>query len=221
MSPQLIDLLITSLLDTLLMVGVASAIAVLVGIPLGVILTVTARGNMLENQPVNHALGAVINATRSVPFVILMVAIIPFTRLVAQTSIGTTAAIVPLSVAAIPFMARIAENAMREVDPGLITAARAMGASPMQIIMKVLLPEALPGIIGSLTTTAIAVIGYTAMAGAVGGKGMGDLAIRMGYQSYDNVVMIATVVILVLIVIALQSAGTALARAVDHRAVSR
>ena len=122
MSPQLIDLLITSLLDTLLMVGVASAIAVVIGIPLGVTLTVTARGNMLENQPVNHVLGAIINATRSVPFVILMVAIIPFTRLVAQTSIGTTAAIVPLSVAAIPFMARIAENAMREVDPGLVTA---------------------------------------------------------------------------------------------------
>ena len=151
----------------------ASAIAVLIGIPLGVTLTVTARGAMLENQPVNHVLGAIINATRSVPFVILMVAIIPFTRLVAQTSIGTTAAIVPLSVAAIPFMARIAENAMREVDPG-VTAARAMGASPMQIIVKVLLPEALPGLIAATIVTIVSLIGYSAMAGAIGGGGLGD-----------------------------------------------
>lgn len=217
MSPQLIDLLITSLLDTLLMVGVASAIAVLVGIPLGVILTVTARGNMLENQPVNHALGAVINATRSVPFVILMVAIIPFTRLVAQTSIGTTAAIVPLSVAAIPFMARIAENAMREVDPGLITAARAMGASPMQIIMKVLLPEALPGLLLGLTLTLVGLVGYSAMVGAVGGGGLGDLGIRYGYQRFMPEVMAAVVVVLVLLVQAVQSAGEALARRADKR----
>ena len=217
MSPQLIDLLITSLLDTLLMVGVASAIAVLVGIPLGVILTVTARGNMLENQAVNHALGAVINATRSVPFVILMVAIIPFTRLVAQTSIGTTAAIVPLSVAAIPFMARIAENAMREVDPGLITAARAMGASPMQIIMKVLLPEALPGLIAATIVTVVSLIGYSAMAGAIGGGGLGDLAIRYGYQRFQSDVMAAVVIVLIVLVQAIQSLGDRFVRRMSHR----
>ena len=217
MSPQLIDLLITSLLDTLLMVGVASAIAVLVGIPLGVILTVTARGSMLENQPVNHALGAVINATRSVPFVILMVAIIPFTRLVAQTSIGTTAAIVPLSVAAIPFMARIAENAMREVDPGLITAARAMGASPMQIIMKVLLPEALPGLIAATIVTVVSLIGYSAMAGAIGGGGLGDLAIRYGYQRFQSDVMAAVVIVLIVLVQAIQSLGDRFVRRMSHR----
>lgn len=217
MSPQLIDLLITSLLDTLLMVGVASAIAVLVGIPLGVILTVTARGNMLENQPVNHALGAVINATRSVPFVILMVAIIPFTRLVAQTSIGTTAAIVPLSVAAIPFMARIAENAMREVDPGLITAARAMGASPMQIIMKVLLPEALPGLIAATLVTVVSLIGYSAMAGAIGGGGLGDLAIRYGYQRFQSDVMAAVVIVLIVLVQLIQSLGDRYVRRISHR----
>lgn len=216
MSPQLIDLLITSLLDTLLMVGVASAIAVLVGIPLGVILTVTARGNMLENQAVNHALGAVINATRSVPFVILMVAIIPFTRLVAQTSIGTTAAIVPLSVAAIPFMARIAENAMREVDPGLITAARAMGASPMQIIMKVLLPEALPGLIAATIVTVVSLIGYSAMAGAIGG-GLGDLAIRYGYQRFQSDVMAAVVIVLIVLVQLIQSLGDRYVRRISHR----
>ncbi len=217
MSPQLIDLLITSLLDTLLMVGVASAIAVLVGIPLGVILTVTARGNMLENQAVNHALGAVINATRSVPFVILMVAIIPFTRLVAQTSIGTTAAIVPLSVAAIPFMARIAENAMREVDPGLITAARAMGASPMQIIMKVLLPEALPGLIAATIVTVVSLIGYSAMAGAIGGGGLGDLAIRYGYQRFQSEVMAAVVIGLIVLVQLIQSLGDRYVRRISHR----
>ncbi|MCV6904535.1 MAG: ABC transporter permease [Achromobacter xylosoxidans] len=217
MSPQLIDLLITSLLDTLLMVGVASAIAVLVGIPLGVILTVTARGNMLENQAFNHALGAVINATRSVPFVILMVAIIPFTRLVAQTSIGTTAAIVPLSVAAIPFMARIAENAMREVDPGLITAARAMGASPMQIIMKVLLPEALPGLIAATIVTVVSLIGYSAMAGAIGGGGLGDLAIRYGYQRFQSDVMAAVVIVLIVLVQLIQSLGDRYVRRISHR----
>lgn len=217
MSPQLIDLLITSLLDTLLMVGVASAIAVLVGIPLGVILTVTARGNMLENQAVNHALGAVINATRSVPFVILMVAIIPFTRLVAQTSIGTTAAIVPLSVAAIPFMARIAENAMREVDPGLITAARAMGASPMQIIMKVLLPEALPGLIAATIVTVVSLIGYSAMAGAIGGGGLGDLAIRYGYQRFQSDVMAAVVIVLIVLGQLIQSLGDRYVRRISHR----
>ncbi|CAB3704976.1 methionine ABC transporter permease [Achromobacter aegrifaciens] len=217
MSPQLIDLLITSLLDTLLMVGVASAIAVVIGIPLGVILTVTARGNMLENQSVNHVLGAAINATRSVPFVILMVAIIPFTRLVAQTSIGTTAAIVPLSVAAIPFMARIAENAMREVDPGLITAARAMGASPMQIIMKVLLPESLPGLIAATVVTVVSLIGYSAMAGAIGGGGLGDLAIRYGYQRFQSDVMAAVVIVLIVLVQVIQSLGDRYVRRISHR----
>ncbi|MGY6272168.1 methionine ABC transporter permease [Achromobacter denitrificans] len=217
MSPQLIDLLITSLLDTLLMVGVASAIAVVVGIPLGVVLTVTARGSMLENQSVNHALGAVINATRSVPFVILMVAIIPFTRFVAQTSIGTTAAIVPLSVAAIPFMARIAENAMREVDPGLITAARAMGASPMQIILKVLLPESLPGLVAATVVTVVSLIGYSAMAGAIGGGGLGDLAIRYGYQRFQSDVMAAVVIVLIVLVQVVQSLGDRYVRRISHR----
>jgi D-methionine transport system permease protein len=217
MSPQLIDLLITSLLDTLLMVGVASAIAVVIGIPLGVILTVTARGNMLENQSVNHVLGAVINATRSVPFVILMVAIIPFTRLVAQTSIGTTAAIVPLSVAAIPFMARIAENAMREVDPGLITAARAMGASPMQIIMKVLLPESLPGLIAATVVTVVSLIGYSAMAGAIGGGGLGDLAIRYGYQRFDTQVMLLVIAVLIALVTVVQVLGDGYVRRLRSR----
>lgn len=217
MSPQMIDLLWTSLLETLVMVGVAGGFAVLIGIPLGVILIVTARGAMLQNLAVNHVLGVIINATRSVPFVILMVAIIPFTRWVAQTSIGTAAAIVPLSVAAIPFMARIAENAMREVDPGLITAARAMGASPLQIICKVLLPEALPGLVAATIVTVVSLIGYSAMAGAIGGGGLGDLGIRYGYQRFLPEVMLAVVLVLIALVQAVQSLGDWLVRRMSHR----
>ena len=217
MSPQLIELLATSLLDTLLLVGVPSLIAVLVGIPMGVVLVVTARGAMLQNLAVNRSLGAVVNITRSVPFIILMVAIIPFTRLIAQTSIGTTAAIVPLSVAAIPFMARIAENAMREVDVGLLTAARAMGASPLQIIAKVLLPESLPGLVAATIVTVISLIGYSAMAGAIGGGGLGDLGIRYGYQRFLPEVMLAVVVVLVVLVQVVQGLGDWLVRRMSHR----
>jgi len=217
MNPQLIDLLITSLLETLLMVAVSGGIAVVLGIPLGVILVVTSRGAMLQNLAVNRVLGFVVNATRSVPFVILMVAIIPFTRWVAQTSIGTTAAIVPLSVAAIPFMARIAENAMREIDPGLITAARAMGASPLQIIVKVLLPESWPGLVAGVIVTLVSLIGYSVMAGAIGGGGLGDMGIRYGYQRFLPEVMLAVVVVLIAMVQAVQSFGDWLVRRMSHR----
>ncbi|CAM3771779.1 methionine ABC transporter permease [Bordetella sputigena] len=218
MSPQqLIDALTTSLIETLLMVGVSGAIAVLLGIPIGVILVVTSRGAMLQRLSVNRVLAAVVNATRSLPFIILMVFIIPFTRLVAQTSIGTTAAIVPLSVAAIPFMARIAENALREVDPGLITAARAMGASPAQIIMKVLLPEALPGLVAGVMVTFVSLIGYSAMAGVIGGGGLGDLAIRYGYQRFQTEVMTAVVVVLIVLVQVMQSLGDWAVRRMSHR----
>jgi len=216
-SPQILNLLQQSLLETLYMVGVSGAIAVLIGIPLGVALVVTHRGALLECVWFNRALGLVVNATRSVPFVILMVAIIPFTRWVAQTSIGTTAAIVPLAVAAIPFMARIAENAMREVDRGLITAARAMGASPMQIITKVILPEAMPGLVAGTIVTLVSLIGYSAMAGAIGGGGLGDLGIRYGYQRFLPEVMLAVVVVLVLLVQAVQSFGDWLVRRMSHR----
>ncbi|OZI20091.1 DL-methionine transporter permease subunit [Bordetella genomosp. 9] len=218
MSPQqLIDALTTSLLETLLMVGVSGGIAVLLGIPIGVVLVVTSRGAMLQRLAVNRVLAAVVNATRSLPFIILMVFIIPFTRLVAQTSIGTTAAIVPLSVAAIPFMARIAENALREVDPGLITAARAMGASPAQIIMKVLLPEALPGLVAGVMVTIVSLIGYSAMAGTIGGGGLGDLAIRYGYQRFQTEVMTAVVVVLIVLVQVMQSLGDWAVRRMSHR----
>lgn len=217
MNSQLIDLLGTSLLETLLMVAVSGGIAVAAGIPLGVILVVTGRGALLQNLALNRALGLVVNATRSVPFIILMVAIIPFTRLIAQTSIGTTAAMVPLAVAAIPFMARIAENAMREIDPGLITAARAMGASPLQIIVKVLLPESLPGLVAGVIVTLVSLIGYSAMAGAIGGGGLGDMGIRYGYQRFLPEVMLAVVVVLIVLVQAVQSLGDWLVRRMSHR----
>jgi len=199
------------------MVGVSGLVAIVLGIPLGVALIVTDRGGMLQNLPINRGLGAVVNAARSVPFIILMVAIIPLTRLIAGTSIGTQAAMVPLSLAAIPFMARIAENAMREVDPGLITAARAMGATPLQIIRKVLLPEALPGLIAGTTITLVSLIGYSAMAGAIGAGGLGDLGIRYGYQRFQPDVMVAVVVVLIVLVQGLQTLGDRLARRVSHR----
>ncbi|WKU20361.1 methionine ABC transporter permease [Advenella alkanexedens] len=217
MSPQMINLLMDATLETLLMVGVSGLAALFLGVPLGVALIVTDKGGLLQNLAVNRVLGAIINATRSVPFIILMVAIIPFTRFIAGTSIGTTAAIVPLAIAAIPFMARVAETAMREVDRGLITAAKAMGASPMQIIVKVLLPEALPGLISAMVITLVSLIGYSAMAGAIGGGGLGDLGIRYGYQRFLPEVMLIVVVVLIVMVQLIQSVGDWISRRLSHK----
>lgn len=217
MNARLWQMLFDAFLETLLMVGVSGAVAVLLGIPLGVALIVTAPGGLRPRPVFNRVLGAVVNATRSVPFVILMVAIIPLTRWIAGTSIGTGAAIVPLALAAIPFLARLAENAMREVDPGLVVAARAMGASPLQVIAKVLLPEALPGLVAAVTVTLIGLIGYSAMAGAIGGGGLGDLGIRYGYQRFQPDVMAIVVVILIVFVQGLQSLSDWLVRRLSHR----
>jgi D-methionine transport system permease protein len=178
---------------------------------------ITGKGHIKENLLVNQTLGAIVNAARSTPFIILMVAIIPFTRIIAGTSIGTNAAIVPLSIAAIPFVARIVESALKEVDDGLIEAAQSMGASPGQIILKVLIPEAMPSIVLGLTLTVISLIGYSAMAGAIGGGGLGDLAIRYGYQRFRADVMIATVVILIAMVQIVQSSGDYFARKLNKR----
>jgi D-methionine transport system permease protein len=183
MSADILALLLKATGQTLYMVAVAGLIGSLFGIPLGVFLATSGRGELFPAPWVNKVLGAVVNATRSTPFIILVVAIIPFTRLVAGTSIGTTAAIVPLTIATIPFVARLVETAIREVDPGLTEAARAMGASPIQIVFKVLLAEARPGIASALTLTIVSLIGYAAMVGAIGGGGLGDLGIRYGYQS--------------------------------------
>ena len=169
MSEQIIKLLLTGTLETLQMTVISTVVAMILGIPLGVILVVTSKGHILENLAVNKALGVVINATRSVPFIILMVAIIPFTRMIAGTSIGTTAACVPLTIAAIPFLARLVETSIKDINFGVVEAAQAMGASPLQIIRKVLLPEALPTIIDNITVLIVNLIGYSAMAGAFGG----------------------------------------------------
>jgi D-methionine transport system permease protein len=217
MSSQLIALLFDGLLETLVMVGVSGGIGAVFGIPLGVILILTDRGGILQSLAVNRVLGLAINAARSTPFIILMVAIIPFTRLVAGTSIGTAAAIVPLTIAAIPFIARLVETALREVPSGLIEAADAMGATPLQIVVKVLLPEALPGIVAGLTITFVSLIGYSAMAGAVGGGGLGDIGIRYGYQRFLPEVMLAVVLVLIVFVQGVQSAGDRLVRKLSHR----
>ncbi|MBK0332436.1 ABC transporter permease [Brachybacterium halotolerans subsp. kimchii] len=192
--------------------------AALIGTPLGVLLFETDRAAGGGARWVNRIVGFIVNVGRSFPFIILIIALIPVTRIVVGRVTGPNAAMFALVVSAIPFLARLIEINLREIPAGKIEAVQMMGASRWQVIRQVLFPEALPGIIGSLTTTTIAVIGYTAMAGAVGGKGLGDLANRMGYQSYDNVVMISTVVVLIVIVILVQSLGSVLARAVDHRA---
>ena len=189
------------------MVFASAALATAVGMPLGVILTVTRKEHILPNAAINSVLGAVVNATRSTPFIILMVAIIPVTRMIVGSSIGTTAAIVPLTISAAPFIARIIESSLLEINPGIIEAAQAMGASPMQIITKVLLPEALHSIVLGVTLAIISLIGYSAMAGALGGGGLGDLAIRYGYQRFQMDVMIVTVIVLIVMVQVMQSFG--------------
>ena len=218
MSANLIPILWESTLQTLYMVAMSTFLGTLLGAPLGIFLATSQRGELLSAPWVNKVLGLVVNATRSVPFIILVVAIIPFTRAVVGTSIGTDAAIVPLTLAAIPFIARLVENAIREVDQGLIEAARAMGATPLQIIRKVLIPEALPGITLGLTLAVVSLIGYSAMVGAVGGQGLGDLGIRYGYQRFMPEVMAAVVVILIVLVQLVQSLGEWIAARVDRRA---
>ena len=217
MSPEMINLFQTSLLETLWMVGISAALGTLVGLPLGVLLVVTDRHGLLEHLPFNRALGILANAVRSTPFIILLVAVIPFTRWVVGTSIGTTAAIVPLTIAAIPFIARLVETALREVDRGLIEALLAMGATPWQVIRTALIPEAMPGIVAGLTITLVSLIGHSAMAGAVGGGGLGDLGIRYGYQRFLPDVMALVVVVLIVLVQIVQSAGDRLVRRLSHR----
>src|SRR5690606_33988141 len=203
--------------ETLWMVAVSGGIAMALGLPLGVFLATSGRGELFAAPIANRLLGPVFNVTRSTPFIILVVAIIPFTRLVAGTSIGTNAANVPLTVAATPFIARLVETAIREVDPGLVEAARAIGARPLQIVTKVLIPEATPTIVLSMTLAIVSLIGFSAMVGAVGGGGLGDLGIRYGYQRFMPETMAIVVVVLVALVQAVQSAGERLARRLNRR----
>ncbi|SDM45156.1 D-methionine transport system permease protein [Fictibacillus solisalsi] len=203
--------------DTLIMVGVSLLASAVIGILLGIILVVTRKGHILENLPLFNVLNAIVNVLRSIPFIILMVAIIPFTRLVVGTSIGTAAAIVPLIVYAGPYIARLVENSLLEIDPGIVEAAEAMGATPWQTIFRILLPEAFSSLILSLTTATIGLVGASAMAGAVGGGGLGDLAIAYGYQRFDTDVMIVTVVLLIILVQGLQSSGNVISRKLRRR----
>jgi len=219
MQDQIFDLLLTGTIDTLLMVGVSAFVAFLIGLPLAVILVNTSEQGIQPSKKINHALGTVINVTRSVPFLILMVALIPFTRWIVGTSYGVWAAVVPLTLAATPFFARIAEVSLREVDQGLIEAAQAMGCNRKQIIWHVLLPEALPGIVAGFTVTVVTMINSSAIAGAIGAGGLGDIAYRYGYQRFDMQMMFAVIVVLVVLVMLVQAFGDSLANQLDKRKI--
>ena len=217
MSADMIPLLTKALGETVYMVVVSMIIATIIGVPLGVLLHTTSKGQILESLAVNRIVGAIVNAVRSIPFIILLVAIIPFTRLLVGSAIGTTAAMVPLVIAAIPFIGRQVETSLKEVPFGLVEAAQSMGATPAQIIWKVLLPESMSSIVAQLTTVIISLVGESAMAGAVGGGGLGDLAIRYGYQLFRPEIMLATVVILIVLVQLVQFVGNTLAKRLDKR----
>ena len=203
--------------DTLLMLFASLAITVILGLPLGVVLYATGKGRLLENRVVNLVLSFIVNVLRSVPFIILLIVMLPVTVLLVGTSLGVAGAIPPLVVGAAPFYARLVETALREVERGMIEATQAMGGTTWQIVTRVLLPEALPGILAGATVTAIALVGYTAMAGVVGAGGLGDLAIRFGYQRFQTDVMVVTVVLLLIIVQILQVLGDRWVARVSHR----
>lgn len=217
MSPELINLIIQATGESLFMVATAALVATTLGLPLGIFLATSRKGELFAAPSANAILGVIVNAARSTPFIILVVAIIPFTRLIAGTSIGSAAAIVPLTVAATPFIARLVEAAIREVDGGLIETASSFGASPLQIVFKVLIPEALPGLVMALTLAVVSLLGYSAMVGAVGGGGLGDLGIRYGYQRFMPDMMLAVVVVLIALVQTVQTVGDHLARRLNRR----
>jgi ABC-type methionine transport system permease subunit len=199
------------------MVGIAAVLCGAGGLALGILLVVTAPGRILSAPAIHKVLTVLTNVGRSIPFIIIVVAVVPFTRLVVGTSIGTNAAIVPLVIGAVPYVARLVEAALIEVDPGVIEAVIAMGATPLQLIGKAYMPEAIPALLRALTIMSITLIGYSAMAGAIGGGGLGDLAIRYGYQRFRPDVMLATVIVLVVIVQSVQFAGDSLAKRFDRR----
>jgi len=219
MHDQLIDLLLTGTTDTLLMVGVSAIVAFLIGLPMAVVLVSTSAHGIYPSKPINQALGWIVNITRSVPFLILMVALIPITRWIVGTSYGVWAAVMPLTLAATPFFARIAEVSLREVDQGLIEAAQAIGCNRKQIIWHVLLPEALPGIVAGFTVTLVTMINSSAIAGTIGAGGLGDIAYRYGYQRFDMQIMLAVIVVLVILVILIQTAGDTLSNQLDKRKI--
>lgn len=217
LSSGMIQTLLTGILETLYMVIVSTAAAYAIGIPIGIVLHVTSESGICRNKPVNKILGAIVNFLRSVPFIVLLVAILPFTRAVVGTTIGSTATIVPLVVAAAPFVARMVESSLKEVDAGVVEAAESMGSSPLQIVWKVLIPEAKPSLIVGSAITITTILGYSAMAGFTGGGGLGAIAINYGYYRYDDQVMLITVLILVVIVQVFQEVGMRIAFRTDKR----
>ncbi|NMD70989.1 ABC transporter permease [Bacillus sp. DNRA2] len=206
------DLILNALWETLYMVSISLFFGGLLGLFLGILLVVTRKGHVLENKWIFSFVNPIVNVFRSIPFIILLVAIIPFTRLIVGTSIGTTAAIVPLVLYIGPYISRLVENSLLEVDEGIIEAAKAMGATPLQIMTKFLIPEAFASLVLSITTATIGLVGATAMAGAIGGGGLGDVAISYGYQRFSTITILVTVVILVLIVQGVQTIGNLLER---------
>jgi D-methionine transport system permease protein len=217
MSDPVISLLLAGTAETIFMTIVAGFFGFLLGLPTGIVLFLTRQGQVLENRAINYSISVAVNIFRSIPFIILIVWMIPFTRAVVGTSIGISAALVPLSVGAAPFIARLVENSLIEVPGGLIEAARAMGATPLQIVYKVLLPEALPSLINCATITLITLVGYSAMGGAVGAGGLGQIGYQYGYIGYDAVIMNTVLILLIALVFIIQFSGDFLARRADHR----
>lgn len=214
---DILQLLLTATGETLYMVLLAAVFTLLIGLPLGGLLFVSRRGGLFPLPRVNRVLGAVINLGRSLPFVVMLIALIPLTRLIVGTTLGSTAAVVPITIGAFPFFARIVENALDEVDKGRIEAIVAMGGDIRHVIFKVLLPEALPALLAGLTLTLVMLIGFSSMAGVIGGGGLGDLAIRYGYQRFNNQIMVVTVIVLVVLVQGVQSLGDRCVRSLAHR----
>lgn len=209
---RLLDLFIPAIIDTLYMVFFSSLFATILGLPLGILAVITSKNHILPMPKLNKILDLLINVFRSFPFIILMILVFPLSRFIVGTTIGSTATIVPLSIAAAPFVARLIEGAIKEVDGGLIELSKSLGANNWEVIFKVLLPEALPALIHSFTITIISLIGYSAMAGAIGGGGLGDLAIRYGYQRFQTDIMIISVVVIIIIVQIIQALGDLLVK---------
>jgi D-methionine transport system permease protein len=217
MSEPMLWMLLNGLWETIVMTFVSGFFGFVIGLPAGVLLFLTRKGQILDNKPVNRIVSVIVNIFRSIPFIILIVWMIPFTRMLVGTSIGVLAALVPLSVGAAPFVGRMVENSLLEVPHGLIEAARAMGATPLQIVRKVLLPEALPSIVNGASITLIALVGYSAMGGAVGAGGLGQIGYQYGYVGYDILVMNTVLILLVALVFLIQLTGQYISRKVDHR----
>ncbi len=214
---DILQLLLNATGETLYMVLLAGLFTLLIGLPLGVLLFISRRDGLLPLSRLNRALGGVINLGRSLPFVVMLIALIPLTRLIVGTTLGSTAAVVPITIGAFPFFARIVETALDEVDKGRIEAIVAMGGDIRHVILKVLLPEALPALVAGVTLTLVMLIGFSSMAGVIGGGGLGDLAIRYGYQRFNNQIMVVTVIVLVVLVQGVQSLGDRCVRSLAHR----